>query len=121
VTLSSEQVEYDLMRENSSPGLEVVDLKPIPPLRLVNQSGINGLAAALRLQLEGFGYEISTLTNEFGVAEENTVIVYHPDFQDEAFELNEIIGDTLLSSYLEASLDAPITIYVGQNYQNAVQ
>jgi hypothetical protein len=121
VTLSSEQVEYDLLLENNPQQDAVIEEKDAPPLKLVNQSGINGLAAVLRIALENSGYNVSALTNEFGVSEENTVIVYHPDFQEEALRLSVIIEGSLLSAYEDAPIDEPITIYVGQSYQNDVQ
>lgn len=121
VTLSSEQVEYDLLRESAPVDKVATTTKNTPVLRLVNQSGVNGLAAILRLELESFGYEVSALTNEFDSAEENTVIVYHPDFQDEAKELSTVIGDALLSSFLEAPLNEPLTVYVGRSYESVVQ
>jgi len=120
VTLSSEQVEYDLLRESNTQNSITTKEQSAPSLVLVNQSGVNGLAAELRIALENSGYEVSALTNEFGVSEENTVIVYHPDFQEEALALSVLIEGSLLSAFAEAPPEAPITIYVGLSYQNDV-
>jgi hypothetical protein len=121
VKISSEQVEYEQLKESSAPTTVEAESKESPSIRLVNQSGISGLAAALRIKLESQGYSVPALTTEFGSHEENTVIVYHPDFKDLALELSEVIDNALLSSYLEASLTEPIIIYVGKDYENEVQ
>lgn len=120
VTVSSEQVEYEAKRDVSST-TKPVDKKSVPPLIIINQSGINGLAAELSVRLETKGYEVASLSNELEIHRDSTVIVYNPEFADDALELSKQIEDSLLSAYAEASLETPITIYVGKDFENAVQ
>ena len=120
VTISSEELEYDERKaEVVAPEVEVKDF---PAIKLVNQSGINGLAAELRLQLEAEGYPVIELTTDFGANENNTVIVYPPEYSQQALELSQVIEGSLLSAFADAAKsDTPIVIYVGRDLENEVQ
>lgn len=118
VEISSEQVQFDKMQKNDTPEVTSVIVEECPPLKLVNRSGVSGLAAKLGVELESYGYEISDLSTEFSTKENNTVIVYNPDFMAEAIELSGKIKNTLLSAYSNAPENEPITVYVGQDYQD---
>ncbi|MCA9363113.1 LytR C-terminal domain-containing protein [Candidatus Kaiserbacteria bacterium] len=122
IRISSEQVEYDDMKETDIKDIETLP-KPndLPLIKLVNRSGVSGLAAKLRVSLESKGYEISDLSTDFGVKDQNTVIVYHPDFIDQALNLSAEIEGVLLSAYADAPLNEPITIYVGKDYVSEVE
>lgn len=121
VVISSEQVEYDAKKEEEVAQPATVPQKTTPPIIIVNQSGVNGLAAKLRLKLESDGYTIADLSNEFDTKRENTVIVYAPEYADDALELSRQIEGSLLSSFTDAPEDAPLTIYVGKDFESAVQ
>lgn len=121
ITISSEQVYYETRKEQTKNATDEV-VRDFPPIKLVNQSGVSGLAAELRLQLEAKGYAVEELTSELGRAETNTVIVYAPEYDQEALELSGEIYGALTSAYPEASnSETPIIIYVGKDLQNAVQ
>jgi hypothetical protein len=124
ISISSEQLKYESLRrsETANTVATSTDTKTVSPassISIVNRSGVNGLAASLRLVLENAGYNITGLTTELGVVENNTVIVYAPEYVEEALALSRQIEGALLSAYAEALV--PITVYVGQDYKNAVQ
>lgn len=121
VTISSEQVEYDAKKNSNSEEETPVNQKEVPPLLIINQSGINGLAADLRIKLENSGYSIADLSNDSSTKRDKTVIVYAPDFAEEALEISRQIEGALLSAYEDAPEENPITIYVGKDFENAVQ
>jgi len=122
VQISSEQIEYEARKEIESIVAEEGVLESFPSIRIINQSGVSGLAADLRLQLEAKGYPIIELRNDFEQVEKNTVIVYAPEFAQEALVLSADVFGALLSAFDGASgTDTPITIYVGKDLQNAVQ
>lgn len=118
VDISSEQMQFDEMRKGEASEIISVIVEECPPIKLVNRSGISGLAAELGVELESLGYEIADLSTEFSAKERNTVIVYPPDFTEEALELSNKIDNVLLSAYSNALESEFITIYVGQDYQD---
>ena len=122
VTISSEQMKYDEMRKTEPALNQNAEIREFPPIKMVNRSGVNGLAATLRVNLEKKGYLITRLENEFNTNDFNTVIVYAPEFSAEALELSRDIKGSLLSSFFsETDTDTPITIYVGRDLENEVQ
>jgi hypothetical protein len=121
VKLSSEQVYYEELRNEMTANKEVSETKDFAVIKLINRSGVNGLAAEMRLHLESEGYEISNISSNFGESERNTVIVYHPDYAEDALTLSSEIKNVLLSSYVDAPASEPITVYVGSDYQSDVE
>ncbi len=122
ITISSEQLEYETRKTEASDDEAAVPVVTTPPIKIVNQSGVPGLAAALRLRLESLGYEVKELTNDLERTEMNTVIVYAPEFDEAALALSGLVYGALLSSYAEAAgTETPIIIYVGKDLENAVQ
>lgn len=123
--ISSEQVAYDEL-VNTTEGTHGLNtdsnVKEFPAISLVNQSGVSGLAAEVKFDLESKGYEIENLTNDLDITKVNTVIVYATEFSKEALELSKDVNDALLSAFDgETKEGTPITIYVGQDYENEVQ
>ncbi|NCT01905.1 DUF916 domain-containing protein [Candidatus Parcubacteria bacterium] len=122
VTLSSEQVHYEDLRARTQVSSEISIRENFPPIEIVNQSGVPGLAAALRMTLEAEGYPVATLSNDLNRVEANTVIVYAPQYDKEALELSSKVYGALTSAYTDPSgTQAPIIIYVGRDLENAVQ
>lgn len=121
VQVSSEEIKYQQLKESSTPEQSTQDTD-LPSIVIVNRSGVSGLAADLRIKLEKDGYEILEIKNDLDVAEKNTVIVYDPSQAEEALALSQKVYGALLSAFSEPSgSDMPITIYVGQDLENAVQ
>lgn len=123
IQFTAEDVRYkELVETKQENGLQITDIKEFPALQLINRSGINGLAGELKFELEVNGYPVSDFANETGVAEEKTVIVYRPEYAQQALELSKFIGETLLSSYdADTESEYPITIYIGLDQQSEVE
>jgi hypothetical protein len=121
VTISSEQLQYEAIKNSATTTAEIQE-KDFPAIKIVNQSGVAGLAADLRIKLEAAGYVISSLSTDLERIENNTVVVYAPEYSEQALALSERVYGALLSSYAEASgTETPIIIYVGKDLENAVQ
>jgi hypothetical protein len=123
VQISSEQLEYESRKEeDADQNSASTTAKEFPSIKIINQSGVSGLGAELRLQLESAGYPVVELANELDKQEPNTVIVYAPEFDSEALELSGQVFGALTSAYAEASgTETPIIIYIGKDLENAVQ
>jgi hypothetical protein len=120
VELNSEQIKYNELLDNIDVQTSAVQ-KDYPDIRIVNRSNVNGLAAKLRYDLEVNGFPVGELSSEFGSNENRTVIVFAPEYSDQALELSNFIGETLLSSFNEASdTKFPITIYVGSDVADTI-
>jgi LytR cell envelope-related transcriptional attenuator len=121
VTISSEEVAYQKLENQES------DTKPnlnssLPKIIVVNRSGVTGLAASAKLKLETEGYEVIDISNDFGVDEDKTIIVYPPDLAEKALALSKILGYALLSSYSEeGEVKNEITVYAGKDLIDVVQ
>lgn len=122
VTISSEQMAYEELVKNSPNINQNNQVKEFPLISIVNQSGVSGLGAQLQLELENEGYVITDLDNDLSMQENNTVIVYDPEFAEEALQLSRSIDNSLLSAYADKTdNDTPITVYVGKNYEKGVE
>jgi hypothetical protein len=120
VELNSEQIKYNELLDNIDVQTSAVQ-KDYPDIRIVNRSNVNGLAAKLRYDLEVNGFPVGELSSEFGSNENRAVIVFAPEYSDQALELSNFIGETLLSSFNEASdTKFPITIYVGSDVADTI-
>lgn len=122
VKISSEDVKYQELKEQSVYDASTEPDLSLPKIQIVNRSGVSGLAADLRLKLESDGYQVIGIENDLGSAEKNTVIVYDPELSEEALVLSQKVYGALLSAFSdETDSEALITIYVGEDLQNAVQ
>ena len=123
IQFTAEDVRYDeLVETREADGVVIGDVKQFPDLRLVNRSGVTGLAGELKFELEVNGYPVTEVENESGTSEPNTVIVYDPRYAEEALELSKFIGETLLSSYAESeNPEYPITIYIGLDQNDTIE
>lgn len=120
VKITSEDTAYQKLVQGEK---EKVATNPeLPQIKIVNRSGINGLAASLRIYLENMGYEIVSMSNDLETKENNTIIVFEPGLEDQALTLSNILEGALLSSYSGLSESkAQISIYVGKDIVNIVQ
>lgn len=122
VTISSEQLQYEARKEGVADDGTDASSKEFPSIKIVNQSGVPGLAADLRIKLEAAGYPVAELSTDLERIETNTVVVYAPEYDTQALELSAQVYGALLSSYAEASgTETPIIIYVGKDLESAVQ
>lgn len=114
VVVDSESLEYEQHQT-----FKVVEKRDIPPVLIVNRSGVNGAAANAALVLEEFGYTIKSVSTDLNTIEEQTVIVFDPSLEDQALELSTILDNALLSAFTVEDPDMPlITIYVGSDLSN---
>lgn len=122
VAISSEQLEYESQKGQGTDVATTSVKADFPPIKIVNRSGVSGLAAQLRLRIETLGYPVVALDTELDANERNTVIVYAPEYVTEALALSADVYGALTSAYGEASgTETPIIIYVGTDLENAVQ
>ena len=122
VKITSEQLAYDELVKLDLSANSNVQVKEFPLISIVNQSGVNGLGAELQLKLEKEGFTITDLDNDFSLEENNTVIVFSPEFADEALELSKHIDGSLLSAYSDISEErTPIVVFVGKDFKNGVE
>ena len=121
VELNSEQIKYNELQAGEGENT-VTEPKDFPKIKIVNRSNVNGLAARLQYDLEVNGFSVSDISSEFGARENRTVIVFAPAYADQALELSNFMGETLLSSYTDATgTDFPITIYVGSDIADTIR
>lgn len=120
MTLSSEQILYD--RQEDAPQVSDEITSPIATstqnfeLTIVNSSNTTGAAAAMQRLLEP-KFEVTELKSDFGPDKERSVIVYHPDLQQEALTLRSQVGDFLLSALPPDDQSREIIIYIGNDYE----
>jgi len=120
VELNSEQIKYNELLDNVDVEASAAQ-KEFPNIRIINRSNKNGLAAKLRYDLEVNGYPVGELSSEFGADEVRTVVVFAPEYADQALELSNFMGQTLLSSFNEATgTEFPITVYVGSDLADTI-
>jgi len=122
MTLDAEDIEYEKRASDTDQPTrpQPTENDGFPPIRIVNQSGLVGLAAEVRLLVEAEGIEVVAVDSDLGAGEWNTVIVYHPDAADAALELSQLIDGALLSAFADADPSVPITVYVGRDVQDAL-
>ena len=117
VSINSEQVQYDVLIA------ELGDLggqRDVPPIRVVNRSGVAGAAAQVAFNLTELGYAIESVGTELNESTERTVVVFDPAFADQALDLSVTLGTALLSSFEAASTDPLIAVYVGKDVASKV-
>ena len=120
VEINSEQIKYNELLDGVDIQTSVMQ-KDFPAIRIVNRSNVNGLAARVRYDLEINGFSVGELSSEFGANESRTVIVFAPEYADQALELSNFMGETLLSSFNEAAgTEFPVTIYVGSDVADTI-
>lgn len=123
VSVNSEEIAYQ-ERTRSTVGERPSETTATsgPRIAIVNRSGESGLAAEARMLLEAAGIPIAQLKADLAGTQNNTVVVYDPDLQDQALEISQLLGGALLSAYTnDAETTEDITIYIGADYLSAVE
>ncbi len=111
VVMDSESLQYE-PQQSSDDAIK----RDVPPLVLVNRSGVNGGAATVALALEELGYTIDSVSADLNQTEEKTVVVYDPSLAEDALELSAILDNALLSAFDDSNADDQIiTIYIGSD------
>lgn len=121
VVITSEDVRYDELQADA-PINENPEVKEIPPIDIINRSGVNGLAARTRIALESAGYRVRETSTDFGVTEDTSVIVFDPQYQEAALEISQLLGGALLSAFSDTESEStPITVYLGQAANSTIE
>jgi hypothetical protein len=110
VVLDSESLAYEAQQQTN----EVVAKRDVPPLKLINRSGVNGTAARVALALEELGYTIDEVSTDLNTVQPRTVVVFDPSVTDDAVDLGEILNGALPSPFTaEAGMPPTITVFIG--------
>jgi hypothetical protein len=114
VIVDSESLQYQQQQTEAS-----VTKRDVPPLTLVNRSGINGAAAEVALALEEIGYTIDSVATDLNVTQEQTVIIHDPSLASVALDLSANLDNALLSPFTTPPQEkVTITVYVGTDLAN---
>lgn len=111
ISVSSEEVFYQNLKI-ANPVVTDTKIAQDYTIDVVNRSGMLGIAAELRMVLERKGYTISSLKTEIGESTNRTVIVFHPEQQEQALALSQALSGALLSASDSHRIGA-ITIFAG--------
>lgn len=121
VKVSSEEIIYNELKSATSTDAQNRDTqinldKNLPNVVLVNRSGVPGMAAEIKIQLEKKGYMITELNTDLSSSQLKTVIVYSENNQETALKLSTELNNALISLY-EVGNDEKdtITIFLGSD------
>jgi hypothetical protein len=112
ITLTSEDITYNKLKENEVPSDVVVD-ESLPSIIVVNRSGIPGSAAKIKLQLESLGYGTVSMEIETEKPQARTVVVYAEANQQAALDLSKELNNALVSISNTKEAPESITVFVG--------
>ncbi len=120
VSVTSEEIIYNELKSSNKNQTSEKDQITQPEtanktsLALVNRSGVPGIGAEIKLQLERDGYQVSELEADFSSIQKKTVIIYKEGYDSEALKLSADLNNVLVSlADGENSGNEPITIYLG--------
>ncbi len=110
VTLNSEEIIYAEISRN-----QTFTFNPeLPKIKVVNRSGIPGLAANIKRDLQKIGYEVTKIDADFSSPQSRSVIIYQSVSDEAILKLSGEIGNILVSKTEESSTD-PVVIYIGSD------
>lgn len=112
--LTSEEIIYRQLKQEREIPVVPTDAS-LPHIKIVNRSGVPGLGAEARLQLEEKGYEVLSLEADFTTRGDRTVVVYSADQEREALRLSARLNNAPISMYETARTDGVMTVYVGDD------
>ena len=112
--ISSEEIIYnELSSQQNKNDIAVNDT--LPPLNIVNQSGVPGLAAKLRAKLELMSYQVLSINSDTENLKTETKIVYSKENKSDAEELSNILNNAEIQIDDNDENDNTITIYIGSD------
>lgn len=112
VTLNSEQIIFQQLQSEVP---TVGALRDVPPILVVNRSGVSGAAAVVAQQLAELGYDILDVEIDTSSANDKTVVVFDAQYDDDALDLSIALNGALLSAYTPTSADPFLVVYVGKD------
>jgi hypothetical protein len=112
--LNSEEIIYNQLRsESKSTKLEINS--DLPKVKIVNRSGVPGMGAKTRFELEMAGYEVVSLGVDLETTAPRTIVLYQPDSSEAALNLSAKLNKSLLSTYEAGSTEESLTILLGSD------
>jgi hypothetical protein len=88
----------------------------LPPVVIVNESGVPEAGARLAVVLTELGYVVAGVRTELDTEKGRTVIVYADDLADEALALSARLNNALLSAVEpDATATSSLTVYLGRD------
>lgn len=114
ITLSSEEIIYNQLRSERRLN-EFSVSEHLPPVRIINQSGVPGLGAEAKLTLEALGYKVTELSSDSQSPRKRTVVIFKSDQEVEAIRLSSVLNNAPVSTYETNPADNALTVYVGED------
>jgi hypothetical protein len=118
VTVTSDQLEYEAEQPPTIATDEISiveeEIDTLPTIIITNASGVSGVAAQKRQELEEAGYAITELRTDLSDLYRRTVIIYTEDLAEEALAISAALDNALLSaSSKDTSEGSFINVIVG--------
>ncbi len=111
-SITSEEILYDrLVAENGAVSEQRKINEALPKLRLVNRSGIPGVAAETQRKLEALGYDVQKIEADFTTIQSKNVIAYPESRVDAALRLSAELGRALVT--VQDGGDTQFVVYLG--------
>jgi LytR cell envelope-related transcriptional attenuator len=112
---TSEDILYEQLLRSSaiSPDSLIINSN-LPAVAIVNRSGVQGVGAQSKLNLQKLGYSITKLEADFNSIQKKSVIVAGKNNYEEALELSKLLNNALVSVQETQSDDSSIIIYLGE-------
>jgi len=114
VTLSSEEIIYNQLRNERKLSQFTIS-EHLPPVKVINRSGVPGLGAEVKLKLEALGYNVTELGSESSNSQKRTVVIYKAGEETEALRLSSTLDNAPISTYGTNVTDETLTVYVGED------
>jgi len=112
---TSEDILYEQMLQSLAISSDSFKIKSdLPNLAVVNRSGVPGIGANSKLNLQKIGYKVTKLEADFNSTQNKTVIVSSNNTYEAALELSKLFNNALVSVQESTSNEVPITIYLGE-------
>lgn len=124
VKVSSEEIIYNELKSSTSSDVQnnetQINLdKNLPNIALINRSGVPGIGAEIKMELEKNGYKIAKLEADFTSPQLRTVIVYSENNQETALKLSSELNNALISLYdVDNNEKDTITVFLGSDMSN---
>ena len=96
--------------------LQEITIADVPPVQILNGSGVAGVAASATEFLEGRGFEVAETGNADSFDFQSTQVVYAADQLEEAELLAEALGG---ASLVPGDPDQPLTVVIGMDFDPA--
>lgn len=112
---TSEDILYEQLIRSSAISSDSLKIDPdLPVINIVNRSGVPGVGAESKLELQKLGYDVNKLEADFNSIQKKTVIVSSNSDYVKALDISKLLNNALVSVQESQNNDATITIYLGE-------